>query len=80
MLADSPVVSYAVKQSGGKIEAVGSIYDSAPYGVVVAKSDAAFAKAIAGAFKALDTSGGYEKILTGWGNQAGAISSFAVNP
>ena len=80
MLADSPVVSYAVKQSGGKVEAVGSIYAAAPYGVVVAKSDTAFAQAIAGAFKALDTSGGYKKILSSWGNQAGAIPSFKVNP
>ena len=37
MLADSPVVAYAVKQSGGKVEAVGGIYDAAPYGVVVAQ-------------------------------------------
>jgi polar amino acid transport system substrate-binding protein len=80
MLADSPVVAYAVKQSGGKIEPAGAIYDSAPYGVVVAKSDTAFARAIAGAFKAVDTSGGYKKILTSWNNQAGAISDFAVNP
>jgi polar amino acid transport system substrate-binding protein len=80
MLADSPVVAYAVKQSGGKIQPAGAIYDSAPYGVVVAKSDSAFARAIAGAFKALDTSGGYKKILASWGNQPGAISSFAVNP
>jgi polar amino acid transport system substrate-binding protein len=80
MLADSPVVAYAVKQSGGKVEPAGAIYDSAPYGIVVTKSDAAFAKAIAGALKALDTSGGYKKILASWGNQAGAASSFAVNP
>ena len=37
MLADSPVVAYAVKQSGGKLEAIGDIYDSAPYGYVVPK-------------------------------------------
>ena len=37
MLADSPVVAYAVKQSGGKIEAAGGIYDAAPYGAVVPK-------------------------------------------
>ena len=47
---------------------------------MVTKSDTAFAQAIAGALKALDTSGGYKKILASWGNQAGAVSSFAVNP
>lgn len=80
MLADSPVVAYAIKQSGGKIEAAGSIYSSAPYGYVVPKSETGFAQAIASALKALDANGSYKKILTTWGNEAGAISTFAVNP
>jgi polar amino acid transport system substrate-binding protein len=80
MLADSPVVAYAIKQSGGKIEAAGSIYSSAPYGYVVPKSATGFAQAIASALKALDANGSYKKILTTWGNEAGAISNFAVNP
>ena len=80
MLADSPVVAYAIKQSGGKIEAAGSIYSSAPYGYVVPKSETGFGQAIASALKALDANGSYKKILTTWGNEAGAISNFAVNP
>jgi polar amino acid transport system substrate-binding protein len=80
MLADSPVVAYAIKQSGGKIEAAGSIYSSAPYGYVVPKSETGFAKAIASALKALDANGTYKKILSTWGNEAGAISNFAANP
>src|SRR6478672_8475417 len=39
MLADSPVGLYAVKQTGGQLEAVGSTYDSAPYGYVIPKSE-----------------------------------------
>ena len=80
MLADSPVVAYAIKQSGGKIAAAGSIYSSAPYGYVVPKSETAFAQAIASALKSLDTSGAYKQNLSTWGNEAGAISNFAVNP
>ncbi|HET7660427.1 MAG TPA: ABC transporter substrate-binding protein [Oryzihumus sp.] len=80
MLADSPIVAYAVKQSGGKIEAVGSIYDSAPYGYVVPKSQTEFAQAIVDALKSLDSSGGYKKALTNWGVENGAINNFAVNP
>lgn len=80
MLADSPVVAYAIKQSGGKIEAAGPVYDAAPYGYVLKKSDTAFGQAIADALKALDTSGAYKKALSTWGNEAGAISDFAVNP
>ena len=30
MLADSPVVAYAVKQTNGQLELLGDIYDSAP--------------------------------------------------
>lgn len=80
MLADSPVVAYAIKQSAGKLAATGAIYSAAPYGYVLPKADTAFAQAIADALKALDTSGAYKKTLTTWGNAAGAISDFAVNP
>jgi len=80
MLADSPVVAYAIKQSGGKIEAVGAIYDTATYGYVVPKAETEFAQAIADALKSLDTSGAYKKALSTWGNEAGAINNFAVNP
>ena len=37
MLADSPVVAYAVEQSKDKLEALGDIYDAAPYGYVIAQ-------------------------------------------
>jgi polar amino acid transport system substrate-binding protein len=80
MLADSPVVAYAIKQSAGKIEAAGDVYDAAPYGYVLKKANTEFAQAIADALKALDTSGAYKKALSNWGNEAGAISDFAVNP
>ncbi|HEX7536816.1 MAG TPA: ABC transporter substrate-binding protein [Dermatophilaceae bacterium] len=80
MLADSPVVAYAIKQSAGKIEAAGAVYDAAPYGYVLKKSDTEFAQAIVDALKSLDTSGAYKKALSNWGNEAGAISDFAVNP
>jgi polar amino acid transport system substrate-binding protein len=80
MLADSPVVAYAIKQSAGKIAAAGDVYDAAPYGYVLKKDDTAFAQAIADALKSLDTSGAYKKALSNWGNEAGAITDFAVNP
>jgi polar amino acid transport system substrate-binding protein len=80
MLADSPVVGYAVKQSGGKLEVVGEVYDSVPYGYVVPKAETDFAQAIADALKSLDASGDYKKTLSIWGAEPGAISDFAVNP
>ncbi|WP_411283491.1 ABC transporter substrate-binding protein [Lapillicoccus sp.] len=80
MLADSPVGLYAVKQTGGQLEALGTTYDSAPYGYVLPKSETAFGQAIADALTALNASGDYKKALSTWGNESGAITTFAVNP
>ena len=80
MLADSPVGLYAVKQTGGKLEAVGDIYDAAPYGFVVPKDQADFAQAIADALKAIKADGSYDAALGKWGNESGGITDFAVNP
>jgi polar amino acid transport system substrate-binding protein len=80
MLADSPVVAYAVKQSGDQLEALGDIYDSAPYGYVVKKDQTDFAQALADAVKALISDGSYKTILEKWGVAAGGIDNPAVNP
>jgi polar amino acid transport system substrate-binding protein len=79
-LADSPVVAYAVQQTNGQLELVGEIYDSAPYGYVIAKDQVQFAQAIQGAVKSLIDDGSYEKVLKNWGVQDGAIDNPTVNP
>jgi polar amino acid transport system substrate-binding protein len=80
MLADSPVGLYAVKQTSGQLEALGKIYAAAPYGFVIPKSETAFAQAITDALTSLNSTGDYKKALSTWGNDSGAISTFAVNP
>ena len=80
MVADSPVVAYAVKQTGGSLETLGAIYEAAPYGYVVPKDQTAFAQAIAGGVKALIADGTYKKVLQKWGVEQGAITNPAVNP
>jgi polar amino acid transport system substrate-binding protein len=80
MLADSPVVAYAVKQSGGKLEPLGDIYDAAPYGYVLPKGETEFAEAIVEALKQVEAEGAYKAALEKWGVEGGAISDFAVNP
>ena len=80
MLADSPVIAYAVQKTNGQLELLGDIYDSAPYGYVVAKDQADFADAISKAVAALIEDGTYKTILDKWGVQAGAIDNPAVNP
>jgi polar amino acid transport system substrate-binding protein len=80
MLADSPVAAYAVKQTSGQLALVGDIYDSAPYGYAVGKTQTDFADAISGAVQALIADGTYKQILDKWGVTAGAITAPAVNP
>jgi len=80
MLADSPVLAYAVKQTNGQLELLGDIYDAAPYGYVVQKDQTEFAQAVADAVQALITDGTYKTILDKWGVQGGAIDNPAANP
>jgi polar amino acid transport system substrate-binding protein len=80
MLADSPVVLYAIKQTNGQLEQLGDIYDAAPYGYVVPKAETAFAQSITEALKALNTEGTYKSTLQKWNNDSGALTDFAVNP
>ena len=80
MLADSPIVAYAVKQSGGKLATLGDIYEAAPYGYVLPKAETEFADAIVEALKEISTEGSYQAALEKWGVSQGAISDFAVNP
>jgi len=80
MLADSPVGAYAVKQSGGKLEPLGDIYDAAPYGFVLPKGETEFGQAIVEALKQLEQESAYKAALEKWGVEQGAISDFTVNP
>ncbi|MFF0343989.1 ABC transporter substrate-binding protein [Kribbella sp. NPDC004875] len=80
MLADSPVVLDAIKQTNGQLQQIGQIYDAAPYGYVVPKADTQFAQAIVKALQELNADGSYKSILQKWNNDSGAISDFAVNP
>jgi polar amino acid transport system substrate-binding protein len=80
MLADSPVVAWAVKQSNGQLEALGEVYDSAPYGYVVTKANQGFAEAIQGAVQQLISDGTYRQILDKWAVAGGAITTPEINP
>ncbi len=80
MLADSPVIAYAVKQTGDKLQVTGQIYDSAPYGIVVPKNQGQFTQAIQGAMQKLMDSGVYLAILKSWGVEGGAVTQAQVNP
>ena len=78
-LADSPVVAYAVKQTGDKFEKVGEDQDTAPYGIALPKDPAALTTTVQQAVQKLIDSGDYQKILDNWGVSSGAITTSAVN-
>jgi polar amino acid transport system substrate-binding protein len=73
MLADSPIAAYAAKTTEGAVEVVGEPYDTAPYGIVLAKNQGEFGKAVQGAIQSLIDDGTYGKILEKWNVQGGAI-------
>jgi polar amino acid transport system substrate-binding protein len=74
MMADSPVIDYAVKQSDGALQKIGSNYNSAPYGIVVPKGSPLGA-AVQGAIKDLIKDGTYGQILSKWGVASGALTA-----
>lgn len=79
MLADSPVIAYAVKQSDGRLQALGDIYDSAPYGYVVDKEQPDLAQVLVEAVDETIANGAYRAALTPWGVEQGGIDRSALN-
>ena len=79
-LADSPVVDYAIKTTDGGIEAIGTPYDTAPYGIVLNKGQTDFTQAVQGAVQSLMEDGTYLQILDKYGVANGAIPSAEINP
>jgi polar amino acid transport system substrate-binding protein len=78
MLADSPVVSYAVTTTDGAVEQLGSTYDTAPYGVALPKGQGQYPEAVRGAVQALMEDGTYAAILEKWNVSDGAIPTAEI--
>ncbi|MBN9635690.1 MAG: transporter substrate-binding domain-containing protein, partial [Actinobacteria bacterium] len=78
MAADSPVTGYAIKLSGGKLEAAGEIVDAQPYGWPVPKGSS-LASALQAALTHLMRTGEYREIATKWGVEMGVIDKPVIN-
>lgn len=78
MAADSPIVGGAAKTTG-KLEIIGQVYDTAPYGYAIGKNSGQFKEAVLGALKALIADGTYTKILKDNGVESGAITEPVIN-
>lgn len=78
MSADSPVSSWAVNRSDGKMRMVGGMFDAAPYGFAVPK-DSKLGPAVAAALNHLIETGEYQKILKRWGISDGLVKEAMIN-
>ncbi|MFJ7195290.1 MULTISPECIES: ABC transporter substrate-binding protein [unclassified Streptomyces] len=79
--SDFPVAAYAVKTSGGgkDFQIVGEQVEAAPYGIAVAKGNDQLTKAVQAALEAIIKNGEYNKIISKWGVEAGAVTEAKVN-
>lgn len=78
MSADSPVTAWAIKQSNGKLESAGAIFDSAPYGWPV-KKGSPLAQSLQKALEHLIKTGDYKTIAANWGMESGIIDKPVIN-
>jgi polar amino acid transport system substrate-binding protein len=79
--SDFPVAAYAVKTSGGgkDFQIVGEQVEAAPYGIAVAKGNDQLTKAVQAALEAIIKNGEYNKIVSKWGVEAGAVTEAKLN-
>ncbi len=79
-LADSTGIGYTATLSGGKIEQVGDVVESAPQGVAVNKDDAQLTEAVQKAMQYLMDNGYLEDILDTYGAKEAALKTAELNP
>ncbi|GAB2866973.1 ABC transporter substrate-binding protein [Actinoallomurus bryophytorum] len=79
VLADSPVASYAAKESGGKLATTGKAYDTAPYGIAIPKDESELRDAIQKIVKNLIGNGIYKVLTDKWGVSDGGITDPKIN-
>jgi polar amino acid transport system substrate-binding protein len=72
-MADSPVASYAVEQSSGKLKLSGEPYGEAVYGIAMPK-DSGLAEPVLAAVKDVMSDGTYDRIFSYWGLSAEGAS------
>jgi ABC-type amino acid transport substrate-binding protein/predicted Ser/Thr protein kinase len=78
MSTDSPATGFAIKTSGGALEAAGEVFDSAPYGWPVAKGSG-LAEPLRQALEHVMATGDYRTIATMWGVEKGMINNPVIN-
>lgn len=77
-IADTPVASWQVNESGGKFELTGEPYGAVYHGIAVIK-DSELAQPLAVAMQAIMDDGSYLKVLEEWGMEDAAIDEVLIN-
>ena len=78
--ADSTVIGYTASLSGGQIEQIGDVVESAPQGVAINKDDAQLTEAVQKAMQYLMDNGYLKDILATYGAQNAALTTAELNP
>jgi polar amino acid transport system substrate-binding protein len=78
---DFPVAAYNAQVSGGgnDFEVTGQQFQSAPYGIAIAKTNTQMRNAVQAALKAIIADGTYYNILATWKVTAGALKTAQIN-
>ncbi|WP_306323446.1 MULTISPECIES: ABC transporter substrate-binding protein [unclassified Streptomyces] len=79
--SDFPVAAYAVKTAGGgkAFQMVGDQVEAAPYGIAVSKDQKQLREAVKAAMDAIIKNGEYDKVISKWGVEDGAVKSAVIN-
>ena len=77
-LSDTPIASWAVRNSKGKLVLSGDPFSVSPYGIAVAKGSG-LTEPLQKAVNKIIANGVYDNILLKWGLQTGAVEKSLVN-
>jgi len=77
-LSDTPIASWAVRNSKGKLVLSGDPFSVSPYGIAVAKGSG-LTEPLQKAVNKIIANGVYDNILLKWGLQTGAVKKSLVN-
>ncbi len=78
-VTDYPVIAYLAKTNDRRYEVAGRQFALVPYGIALAKNNAALRRRVIAALQAVIRDGTYDRLLKKWGLGQGALRSVPVN-
>lgn len=78
-VTDYPVVAFLAATNDHKYTVAGRQFDLVPYGIAIAKTNAALRNRVAAALMQVIADGTYDSLLKKWGLEQGALRSVPIN-